>query len=112
MPCGCPLDNLLVPPLHRAVALEQVHDLAVRVAHDLHFDVAGIAGEAFSSTTAGDTADDADIYLSFTDGSLDTAQVPTVQYTAGTLADASANLLASYGPTAPADAGQGDRSGI
>ena len=33
------LDHLLVAPLHRAVALEQVHELAVAVAQDLHLDV-------------------------------------------------------------------------
>ena len=35
------LDHLLVPALHRAVALPQVHEVAVRVAEDLHFDVLG-----------------------------------------------------------------------
>ena len=35
------LDDLLVPPLHRAVALEQVDDVAGRVGQDLHLDVAG-----------------------------------------------------------------------
>ncbi len=34
------LDDLLVAPLHGAVALEQVHEVAVRVAEDLHLDVA------------------------------------------------------------------------
>ena len=37
------LDQLLVAPLHRAVALAQVHDPAVRVAHDLDLDVPGRA---------------------------------------------------------------------
>ena len=32
-------DHLLMPPLHRAVALEQMHEMSVRVADDLHFDV-------------------------------------------------------------------------
>ncbi len=32
-------DQLLVPALHRAVALAQVHDVAVAVAHDLELDV-------------------------------------------------------------------------
>ena len=36
---GCLLENFLVPALHRAVALEQVHAMAVRVGEDLHFDV-------------------------------------------------------------------------
>ena len=40
---GGDLDDLLVPPLHRAVALEQVHQVAVLVAEDLHLDVAGPA---------------------------------------------------------------------
>ena len=35
------LDHLLVAPLQRAVALEQVHDVAVGVAEHLHLDVAG-----------------------------------------------------------------------
>ena len=34
------LDHFLVAPLHRAVALEQVHDIAARVREDLDFDVA------------------------------------------------------------------------
>jgi len=34
------LDHLLVPPLHRAVALSQVHDVAVRVGHHLDLEVA------------------------------------------------------------------------
>ena len=32
--------HLLVPPLHRAIALEEVHVVTVGVAEDLHFDVA------------------------------------------------------------------------
>ena len=35
------LDHLLVAPLQRAVALEEVYDVAVRVAEHLHLDVAG-----------------------------------------------------------------------
>ncbi len=34
------LDHLLVPALHRAVALEEMHDVAVPVGEDLHLDVA------------------------------------------------------------------------
>src|SRR5205085_2500557 len=34
------LDDLLVTPLDRALALPQVHDLAVRIAEDLDLDVA------------------------------------------------------------------------
>ena len=37
---GRDLDHLLVAQLHRAVALVEVDDVAVRVAQDLHFDVA------------------------------------------------------------------------
>ncbi len=33
------LDQLLMPPLHRAIALPKVHDVAVMVGDDLHFDV-------------------------------------------------------------------------
>ena len=36
------LDDLLVAPLHAAVALEQVDHVALRVGQDLHLDVAGI----------------------------------------------------------------------
>ena len=35
------LDDLLVPPLNRAFALEKVHDIAVRVAEHLDLDVPG-----------------------------------------------------------------------
>ena len=34
-------DDLLVPPLDRAVALPEMHQVAVRVAENLHFDVLG-----------------------------------------------------------------------
>ena len=37
----CFLDDLLVPTLHRTVALEQMDDVAVLVAEDLDFDVPG-----------------------------------------------------------------------
>ncbi len=36
------LDHLLVPALERAVALEEMHDVAVRIAEDLHLDMAGL----------------------------------------------------------------------
>jgi len=67
------------------------------------FDVAGVAGEAFVFDTNGDTADDADIYITFTDGTLDTAQTPNLTYTLGTLTDLAGNPLASNGPTATTD---------
>ncbi len=34
------LDDLLMAPLHGAVAFEQMHQIAVRIGEDLHFDVA------------------------------------------------------------------------
>ena len=68
------------------------------------FDVAGVSGEAFSSTTAGDTADDADLWITFADGVLGTAQTPTVTYTAGTLTDLAGNPLGSTGAVASTDA--------
>ena len=41
------LHHLLVAPLHGAIALPQVHELAVLVAEDLHFDVLGAPDVAF-----------------------------------------------------------------
>jgi len=60
------------------------------------WDVAGVAGEAFNSTTAGDTADDADIYLTFADGVMDTTETPDLTYT----------------PDGPTDADVQDMAGI
>ena len=37
--------HLLVAPLHRAIALEQMHEISMRVAQDLHFDVARAADQ-------------------------------------------------------------------
>ncbi|MFC1957812.1 SwmB domain-containing protein, partial [Chloroflexota bacterium] len=67
------------------------------------FAIAGASGLAFSSTTNSDTADDADIYITFTDGTLLSDAVQNVTYTQGTLADLAGNLLASSGPTASSD---------
>lgn len=68
------------------------------------FDVAGYAGEAFSSTTNGDTANNNVIYITFTEsGASDTSAIPNVTYTAGTLTDLADNALASNGPTASTD---------
>ena len=39
---GAFLDQLLVPPLHRAVALAEMHDIAVLVGEHLHLDVARV----------------------------------------------------------------------
>ncbi|MDJ0878497.1 MAG: DUF2341 domain-containing protein [Halieaceae bacterium] len=44
------------------------------------FDVAGVVGESFSSTTNSDVADDNDIYITFTDGVLSTGDTPEVTY--------------------------------
>lgn len=68
------------------------------------WDVAGVTGEAFASNTAGDTADDADIYITFADGVLDTSATPGVTYTQGTLTDHTGNPLSSSGPVAATDA--------
>ena len=46
------LDHLLMPPLHRAIALEQVHQVAVLVAQQLHFDVPGALDELFDEDVA------------------------------------------------------------
>ena len=67
------------------------------------FDIAGVTGEAFSSTTNSDTEDDADIYITFTDGTLATDATPNLTYTAGTLLDVYGNALVSNGPTATTD---------
>jgi hypothetical protein len=68
-----------------------------------NFDVGGVSGESFSSSTGGDTPDDADIYITFDDDVLGTGQVPTVIYTQGTLADPAGKLLPSSGPTVSTD---------
>ena len=44
---GGEFDDLLVPPLDRAVALEQVDEAAVLVAEELHLDVLGAGDELF-----------------------------------------------------------------
>ena len=49
---GAFLDQLLVPPLHRAVALAEMHHIAVLVGEDLHLDVAR-AGRARVPAAAG-----------------------------------------------------------
>ena len=42
-----PLDDLLVAALDRAVALEQVYSIAMRVAQHLHLDMAGALDQLF-----------------------------------------------------------------
>ena len=71
---------------------EPIDDTSVIAAN---FDVAGVAGEAFSSTTNGDTADDADIYITFDENGFGTSGTPDVAYTEDTLSDLSGNTLAS-----------------
>ena len=44
---GSDFDHLLMPPLHGAIALVQMQHVAVAVAQNLHFDMAGAAHEAF-----------------------------------------------------------------
>ena len=41
------LDDLLMPALQRAIALEEMDQVAVLVAEQLHFDVAGACDELF-----------------------------------------------------------------
>jgi hypothetical protein len=48
----CFLDHFLVAALERTVALEEMDDVAVGVAEDLHLDMAG-PGEAFLDQDAG-----------------------------------------------------------
>lgn len=49
---GRDLDHLLVPPLHAAVALVEVHHVAVRVGEDLDLDVAGVLDVLFDKHAA------------------------------------------------------------
>ena len=44
---GRHLDDLLMPPLHRAIAFIEVQQVAGAIAQDLHFDVAGALDVAF-----------------------------------------------------------------
>src|SRR5882757_7331558 len=46
------LDDFLMPPLNRAVALEQMHDIAMRVGEDLHLDVTRSGQETFEKDGA------------------------------------------------------------
>ena len=71
---------------------EAVDDTTVTIGN---WDVEGVTGEAFSSTTNSDTADDSDIYITFTDGVLANDATPELIYTQGTLEDLAGNLLVS-----------------
>jgi hypothetical protein len=80
---------------------DEIKDSTVTAAN---FDVAGYAGEAFSSTTNSDVADNNVIYITFTEGGAsDSDAVPNLTYTAGTATDLADNALATNGPTASTD---------
>ena len=92
--------NGMIDALHISFN-EPVKDSTVTVSD---FSIAGASGESFSSTAAGDTADDADIYIGFAEsGSLKTDGTPTLSYTQGTLKDLPGNLMASTGAVAATD---------
>lgn len=69
---------------------ENVDDSSLDI---LKFDVSGVSGEAFSSTAEGDTADDNDIYITFTDGTHLTDAQPTLTTQTGAIKDMSGNSL-------------------
>ncbi|MEE9602617.1 MAG: DUF2341 domain-containing protein, partial [Thermoguttaceae bacterium] len=70
---------------------EAISDATV-VASD--WNIAGVGGEAFNSTTNSDTPDDADIYITFTDGMLDTGATPRLTYAQNDPVDADVRDLA------------------
>ena len=45
-------DDFLMPPLHRAIAIPEMDEIAVVIAEDLHFDVLGAADVAFDEDFA------------------------------------------------------------
>ncbi|MDH5716531.1 MAG: hypothetical protein OEZ22_02710, partial [Spirochaetia bacterium] len=72
---------------------KNVKDSSVTAAN-FSINAGAVAGLAFSSTTNGDTANDNDIYITFTeDVSLKTDASPTIKYTAGTLTDLAGNAM-------------------
>ncbi|MBI9087201.1 MAG: DUF2341 domain-containing protein, partial [Desulfobacterales bacterium] len=82
------------------VTFSEAVDDSTIVAND--WDVDGVTGEAFSSTTNGDTANDADIYITFEDGVLDTGATPDVTYsqddpTDADVTDLAGNKLGNFG---------------
>jgi hypothetical protein len=84
---------------------EAVSDASIEVS-DFTVSAPGVTGLAFSATAGGDTADDADIYLTFDDDVHDTGITPSLAYAAsgGTdVEDLAANLLADFGATAATD---------
>lgn len=84
----------------RIVFDEVIEDDTVTIGN---FAIAGAFDLAFSSTTNGDSADDNDIYITFTDGALDSGSTAALTYTAGDLEDAYGNALQTNGPTASTD---------
>jgi hypothetical protein len=80
---------------------EPILDATVTAAN---FDVQTVTGEAFSGTTLSDTANDSDIYITFTEGTTwSTEDLPTLAYTAGTLTDAAGNVSANEVAAATSD---------
>ncbi|NRA24760.1 MAG: DUF2341 domain-containing protein, partial [Oleispira sp.] len=57
------------------------------------WDVEGVSGESFSSTTNGDSANDQYIYITFEDGVLDNGATPKVTFTEGNLASLSGQVV-------------------
>lgn len=85
----------------RLIFNENVKDRTVSAPH---FNVAGYGSEAFRPTTAGDTADNNVIFITFKEsGTPDTGITPTITYTQGTLEDLAGNKLASIGALAAVD---------
>ncbi|MFH1415144.1 MAG: Ig-like domain-containing protein [Elusimicrobiota bacterium] len=77
---------------------ENIDDSSVAISS---FDVVGVTGESFSSTTNGDTADDSGIYITFNDGVLTTDKTPNLNCLEGAVKDPSGNsLLAISAPCA------------
>ena len=73
-----------------------------------HLTVAGATGLGFSSTTNGDTANDNDVYITFTDNALTTDQAPVLSYDgAGGVTDMSSNVLGAQGPLTAIDRSAG-----
>ena len=81
-------NNEFIDALHITFS-EDIKDTSVAFAN---FDVIGVTGEAFSSTTNSDVADDNDIYITFSDNTFDTGDTPNLDYTSGTLTDIAGNL--------------------
>lgn len=81
---------------------EAINDSTVNPSN---FDVSGVTGEAFSSTTNADVPNNNIIYITFNDGVLLTDATPLLTYTAGTLTDLAGNPLANSSATVTDTAG-------